>query len=218
MELKNVNITGDGSIGGGSYGKIRVVGNGKVLDKVQAESISIIGNADLQEVDAKEIKVFGNARFDGPIRGGYLKVSGAANASGALKVDSVVIFGQLKVRKGVEAEHFVSRGVVDIETLNAGKVEVTPEGLCRIKEIGAESIQVSYKGVMGFFHSLFGNRSCQLRVDTIEADRIYLERTTAKTVRGNVIEIGSGCRIDLVEYKDSISLNPNSKVEKTVQF
>ena len=42
-----------------------------------------------------------------------------------------------------------------------------------------------------------------LTTDVIEGDDIYLEYTKAKIVRGKDIELGQGCEIGLIEYKDS---------------
>lgn len=45
--------------------------------------------------------------------------------------------------------------------------------------------------------------------ETIEGDDIHLELTRARVVRGNNVSIGSGCDIDLVEYKNNAAnVNP----------
>ena len=60
----------------------------------------------------------------------------------------------------------------------------------------------------------FGGR---LVTDTIEGDDIYVEYTTAKTVRGNNVRIGDGCDIGLVEYKNSFELDKGSQIKEHVK-
>jgi hypothetical protein len=52
----------------------------------------------------------------------------------------------------------------------------------------------------------------QLVTDTIEGDDIYLEYVKAKVVRGNNIEIGPDCEIDLIEYKNTLKQHESSRV------
>ena len=47
-----------------------------------------------------------------------------------------------------------------------------------------------------------GFNTC-LITDIIEGDEIYLEYTKAKIIRGNNVELGPGCEIELIEYKNS---------------
>jgi hypothetical protein len=51
-------------------------------------------------------------------------------------------------------------------------------------------------------------------VDTIEGDDIYLEHTTAKVMRGDTVDIGDGCEIDLVEYRTDLKKTPDASVLK----
>ena len=53
-----------------------------------------------------------------------------------------------------------------------------------------------------------------LTADIIEGDLIYLENTNAKIVRGNNVTIGTGCKIELVEYKESFKKDEKSIVDK----
>jgi len=51
----------------------------------------------------------------------------------------------------------------------------------------------------------------------IEADEISLEATVAKMVRGKRVTIGPGCRIDQVEYTESLQIDPKSVVREQVR-
>jgi cytoskeletal protein CcmA (bactofilin family) len=53
-----------------------------------------------------------------------------------------------------------------------------------------------------------------LTSNIIEGDLIYLENTNAKIVRGKNVTIGAGCKIELVEYKESFKKDEKSVVDK----
>jgi cytoskeletal protein CcmA (bactofilin family) len=55
-------------------------------------------------------------------------------------------------------------------------------------------------------------RNKELTADIIEGDDVYLENTQAKVVRGNNIELGPDCEIELVEYKDSFKQDEKADV------
>ncbi|MFL6561039.1 MAG: cytoplasmic protein, partial [Bacillus sp. (in: firmicutes)] len=66
---------------------------------------------------------------------------------------------------------------------------------------GGQTITVKAKG------SLVGNLlktffKPQLEVELIEGDKIELENTIAKIVRGKQVRIGPNCQIGLVEYTE----------------
>ncbi len=57
-----------------------------------------------------------------------------------------------------------------------------------------------------------GRHEKELTVDVIEGDDVYLENTMAKIVRGNNVTIGSGCKIELVEYKGSFKQDGGAEI------
>jgi len=46
----------------------------------------------------------------------------------------------------------------------------------------------------------------------LKLDEIYLENTHAKIVKGDNIKIGSECKIELVEHKESFKKDDKSEV------
>jgi cytoskeletal protein CcmA (bactofilin family) len=216
--LKNINIMGKGSVSGGEYRNIRVLGSGKFLDRVKAEKLTIYGSAEIWDIEIVEVKVFGSAKFKGNISAHSISVSGSAEFYGKIKSNNLVVNGYLKANQEIETETFTARGAFDIGSLNANDVEIFLNERSSVKEIGAESVRVSNKGLFSLVHSLIGNKKRELLVDTIEADRVYLERTRVQTVKGSEVRIGPGCWVKLVEYKDYLSVDKKSTVEKTVRI
>lgn len=209
---------GEGTVSGGSYARIKVFGEAGFMDGVEAENITIFGNADVREVVVNKMTVFGNGRFKGAVQAKELRVNGEADFSQRVKADRVVINGSLQGTHGLDSEKFVSRGAFDLDYLNANDVEIFLWGRSRVKEIGAETVRVQTRSWFMFFHNLFGRQLQALEAETIEADRIYLEKTVAESVRGNEVRIGPGCKIKTVEYKDFIWIDPDAQVEQTVQI
>ena len=84
-------------------------------------------------------------------------------------------------------------------------------GECFAKEIGGQTITVKAKG------SLVGNLlkplfKPQLETELIEGDKIEIENTIAKIVRGNQVRIGPNCQIGVVEYTEEYSIDKKAVV------
>jgi hypothetical protein len=50
------------------------------------------------------------------------------------------------------------------------------------------------------------------------SSRSVLEWSEAKVVRGQAVEIGPGCNIGLVEYSESVRIDPQAKVQEVRQI
>jgi len=217
MSKLDVKLMGDGNIGGGSYNSIKIMGNGRVVDDVEAKIIRVMGNCEFAAVQAEQITVAGLAEYNGDILGGSLKVSGNVLVRGKIKNEKISVSGELRAQD-IETEQLVCRGVLQADSLNANDVRLALYGRSKVKEIGAENVDVCNKGFWGLLQSFVGGHLSALEVDVIEADRIYLENTLAKTVKGNRVAIGPGCQIDLVEFKDAVSVHTDAKVGQTIQM
>lgn len=203
--MKNLKIVGDGSYPGGDYEKVVVTGNGIVSGDVSADEARFAGSC----------KVQGNASFE------YFRLLGQADVAGDLTSEEVKVAGELNVKsirsellkiKGflnssgnIEVEEMNVKGGFDIKgSLNVGQLSVNLQiAPSTVTEIGGEEITIKSRGLL--------NRTYRLEAELIEGDSIYLEYTTANVVRGNDIELGSGCQIGLVEYREHFE-NKDSKV------
>jgi hypothetical protein len=84
-------------------------------------------------------------------------------------------------------------------------------GPCSAREIGGEKVTIA-QSRRGFadFVSMFSEK--RARVDTIEADEVWIENTTARVVRGGTVTLGAGCEVNLVEYTDTYTPAADAKV------
>ncbi len=243
MAKHNVSISGAGKIGGGDYGNVRISGAGRVDGDLTAEEVRISGSGKVMgSAKAREITVSGSGRFtgnveaesfqgsgacavEGDLKAGEFRCSGSQRISGGLTAHYVRCSGTLAVGRNVEADVFISSGKFNIEgLLSADRVEIRLVGESRVQEIGGEKIEVRGRGETGFnvqisltrgFRMGFGGGSLQAK--TIEGDDVYLESTRAEVVRGANVRIGPGCRINRVEYSETLEVHKDAAVKEQVK-
>jgi cytoskeletal protein CcmA (bactofilin family) len=154
-------------------------------------------------VQANEFTVNGTADLRAGLGAGSLKVSGSCTVAGSVNAQRMDVRGFVKIGGDVQAEVFESQGVFSVKgLLNAGTVTVKLYGGCDARDIGGETIDIRL-GTSWAFLPFLGERN--LTADSIEGDKVYLENTRAKVVRGANVEIGPSCEIDLVEYTGTLT-------------
>lgn len=216
METNNdLRINGIGSSSGGKYDIVQINGKGDISGDLECTELQINGLAHLDgNVKADTIRVSGKSDFRGDVSGRRIIVDGMSDIAGAVKVETVENRGVIKIAKDCGSEVFSSQGGFTVGgLLNAGKVDISIYAQCKAREIGGEDIEVRIGGglsIRKFIGSLFPGLPLNpvLITDTIEGDNVYLENTTAKTVRGQNVKIGPGCRIGVVEYKQTYYKDP----------
>jgi cytoskeletal protein CcmA (bactofilin family) len=239
MSMQNISIMGEGCISSGNYKTVRVMGEGKILGYIEVGKLSIMGTLESESdlkvgklsisgegkfssINAENISIMGNGKFDGAVKTNYIKIMGEAEIKDNMKAQEIIIMGSLE-GKSVESETFVSNGSFELESLNANDIKVKLRGPCKGLEIGGETINVKYPRVGKIFLDVVDillfrkTKRAELNAETIEADSIYLENTVAKSVKGNNIIIGPGCKIKSIEYKETLYIDNSSMVEKSLQ-
>ncbi len=233
-ELADLQISGFGSVPGGKYKSVKIFGRGKITGDVECGDFVINGSGEVigkmtckqmivngsgqmeGEVSADVLKVRGAADFSGKVKASDVSISGSATAKSGLDTQTIKISGGAKVKGNVNAEQFSSTGRFEIDgLLNAENVDVHLDwSTSKATEIGGETITVM-SGTKGF--SLIsivtlGTHNPRLEANLIEGEKIILENTYAKVVRGNHITIGDGCDIGVVEYIGSFHKSGSAKV------
>ncbi|WP_256942227.1 cytoplasmic protein [Bacillus sp. OV166] len=188
-------------------------GSGIVNGNVISEKTKVNGHARFSgNIESQIISIDGSARIDKNLSAEKLKVSGKATVGGRVKCEEIKIQGAFTVSEDCEAEIFKAESQFTIGgLLNADQVDIKMFGECKAKEIGGQTITVKAKG------SLVGNLlkaffKPQLETELIEGDKIELENTIAKVVRGNQVWIGPNCQIGLVEYTEELSMDKKAIV------
>lgn len=195
-QLRNLTINGTSHVGGGAFDKVVIRGEAFIDDNLVCNLFKIMGTVHVRgQLQAKRVQIMGKAEMDGNIRTEELKV-----------------MGELTVRGDCSAELFQANGAFFIDgLLNGENIKITLHGPAKAKEIGAASVEVKphLKRWAG------SNR--MLTAEVIEGDEICLIRTKADVVRGNRVEIGSGCDVDLVEYKTSFNPDKTARIGQVHQ-
>ena len=226
-------IAGSGTLAGGVYGKVEVAGAASVDGDLEANTVSIAGSVKVNgSVKAEtvgiagscsvkgdvEAAVFGSAgsiTIEGHLKAGSFEAAGSHRIDGGVKAETVELAGFLKVEGDVEAERFEAKGSFRVSGLvNADRIDIDLDGpRSTAREIGGSEINVkSHRAFFGL-----SRKRGHLEVESIEGDEINLEATEAQIVRGKRVEIGDGCKIDTVEYSESLAVSPNASVGNQVK-
>lgn len=233
----NLLINGSGSSGGGSFKKVLINGKGTVHGDVECNDFKINGTGSVTgNMVGKEGKINGSGNIEGSIEfedftiegtGGIggnakvnkMKISGKGKIGGSLKGEEVRIRGKATIGEDCEAEEFKCEGGFAIGgLLNADVIDISIAGECQAKEIGGRIIKVK-KGIFSFLNNIFKSvYPISLTTEIIEADEIDIEYTNAKMVRGNNVNIGPNCEIEVVEYKGTFTQDPSAKVKEAIKI
>lgn len=240
QSLQDLKISGSGMASGGRYNDIKISGSGHITGDVECNDFKTSGSSKTEgsikakhigvsgsshiigSVETEEIKISGSVKIDGDVKSANVKISGGAEIEGNLHAEEIDVSGGIKIKNDCEAELFKARGGFSIGgLLNAENVDIRHDGRCTVKEIGGEHIEIrlgnDWNLLSKVVRYLFTDAGL-LETASIEGDDIYLEGTQAKIVRGNKITIGRDCRIDRVEYKDSLNIQDNAAVKEQVKL
>lgn len=233
--VNDVKIAGDGTVGGGNFGDVVINGAGKITGDVTCTNFKINGAGTAEgNVAAANTIVNGSGNFSGKLETKEMSINGDATVQLGLGVGSLKVKGRLtvggvaahdidvrgEIRSGVniEADSLTGEGAFRAEGLvNVGSIDFKLHGNSSAIEIGGEriSIVLGRNFVGASLLSLFGEK--RLTADSIEADEVVLENTTAKVVRGGNVSIGTGCVIDVVEYSGTLNQMPDARIGEARQ-
>lgn len=237
-----MNIAGSGVIPAGEFNeKITVSGSARFSGRVRCPALSIAGSASGTgsidctgevrtagsvylngTITAQELHISGAFRLEDACVLQLLKSAGAAHFHKTLKAAQVHAAGHLDVQEGIEAEEMTLReGVLQCGgLLNAEHIRLElVRGPSKAESIGCGSISVRNAGKrkLGRLLSLFTNRSAGwLEVtEGIEGEELRLEATRAPLVVGDHVSIGKDCVIGLVQYRETVEIHPEARVDRT---
>jgi len=211
---RKMKITGTGEASGGLYDSIAIVGEAKLHGDIETGRFKCIGQCQLTgALHSGRFRLQGEADVSGDLSAAKMNALGQVHVKGHIRGEEIVIRGMLQAGGGCEAETIqVSGGIVLGGLLNAEKITIQLYGHSTVREIGGGQIQVrrsKWKEIAGLFMS---REIQELTADIIEGDEVYLEYTNAKLVRGNRVILGPGCRIETVQYRESLRKNKSAIV------
>lgn len=238
--LQSLRVSGSSHIPGGHYDTVHGSGSIRIEGNVTANSFhtsgSIRGHGGLKtktfhasgstrlegSVEVVEGSCSGSFHVDGGIRVlGQLTLSGSSQISGGMAGENVRGSGALRVGEEVALEAIRWSGSVRCPGLiSADYIDLTIQGRSEVGELAGAKIRVVRGNGLNVLRwlSMGGSTSSGLTVTEVSGDEVILEVTEAQVVRGDRVVIGPGCRIERLEYRQSIEVHPSSVVGETVQL
>ena len=220
IECKDLKINGEGTVDGNlnASNTVSIMGEGMLDGNVECTDFKVNGEGGVDGNLKAEgnVTIRGETDVKGDLKAQKVKVQGELEVKGELFADEAKITGNITTGGDCNAEIFTAEGGLTIDgLLNADIVKINLYWPCKVHEIGGSEITVKKSGKLSFLGLkliVAPGRQNELTADIIEGDNIYLENTTAKVVRGTDVTIGQGCKIELVEYKNSFKQDEKSEI------
>ncbi len=203
-------------------------GNIKTLT-ADCEQLNIRGSVALhQEVRLKKISSHGHSSFHSCVVAQTLNSTGACTIKGFCEINEIKSAGSLKMEAG-QAIKINSSGKLTIaQCLKAETVDVI--GIVKAVEIIAErfALKLSGESEIGDLIaddiwiekdkiSILPLLKKKLNCNRLRGKHLRLSYTNADIVDGDVVIVGSNCRIKTLYYTDSYSIDPNAKVQQVIR-
>lgn len=197
----------------------RSSGSSRIDGKLVCTELYSSGAVSCESAEISEkLHLSGGLKMSGDLNAGTIKVSGGLNCAN-LHCEQAHISGGCCLQGNLETEYLHCTGKIIVPgLLNSEKIEIAPVAGSSIGTIGGSDIKIlipdNTSNPLGVF-GLFEKRHASRRIDVsiIEGDKIELEATHAKIVRGNDVKIGEGCKIDLVEYTGTLTAEEGTVIK-----
>lgn len=239
-KYNNVKISGSGVVNGDiESNSVVVSGSGDFLGNVNSKEIRISGSSnykknikgDFLKVSGslnchgsvhldEDLKISGNSKIHGSLYGKDIRISGNIDIGKGVTFNTMNISGVVNVKGDCEGNDFKSSGKINIEgLLSADKIEIAVHRKSFIKEIGGEEIIIkNYHSKIPWPISITFGGERKVKSDLIEGDKIRLNSTECTLVRGEDIIIEEGCKIDSIEYTNSLEIDDKSTVLNIIKI
>lgn len=211
---EDMRLIGTTRSNGGKFGNVRIVGESELIGQTECKSLSCTGTSRIEgDLKAGIVKLTGELDVEGSLSAGKAAITGQANVHGNCRGDNFKLMGELTIEGDFESETCKINGAITVRgLLNAERLEIRLHGSSQATEIGGGTIAI--KPTRGHrIKKVFTLGQYPLMIaDSIEGDRLDLEYTKAKVVRGSDVRIGPGCEIERVEYRNTLSRSRGAKI------
>ncbi len=232
QRTKNLKLSGKGECAGGVYDEVSISGSGRVGGDLEAATISIAGKCMMEggvkagafsasgsfevgrDLQVKALRGAGKGEVGGDVRAETIKFSGRLIAGGTVKAREAAISGFAECGGNLEADQLELSGAFDAGgSVSGQRIRIALAGRSQAAEIVAPEIVVRRASwrwrILDF---AWPRSSALLTAETVAGDTVHIESTRAGTVRGRQVTIGAGCRIEVVEYSESLQIDPQADV------
>ncbi|WP_460013880.1 hypothetical protein [Lysinibacillus sp. CTST325] len=204
--------------------------NGNIKDlTADCEQLNIRGFVTLhQEVRVKKISTHGHSSFHSRVEAQILNSTGSCTLKDFCEINEMKSAGSLNMRNGqvtklnssgkltieqnLEAETVDVIGIVKATEILAKLFHLKMSGESKIRELIADEICIEKDKI-----SVLPLLKKKLICHCIKGKNVRLSYTHAEIVEGDVVIVGSNCRVKTLYYTDSYSIAPNAKVQQIVR-
>ncbi len=231
--LKSMKVSGRGVVAGGHYDVVKGSGSVRIDGDLVARSVDISGSVTTDGgLRSARVKISGKAAVNGDVDvlegrasgsfriGRSLNVKNEAQFSGALTVGGDLTgtrihgSGSLRVGGEIALDRLEWSGSVNCPGLvSADAVDIRLSGSSVVGELAGSVIQIGTSPSSESWWAWINlSRKRKMSAGEISGDDIKLEYTDARLVRGDRVIIGRECRIQRVEYRQSLDIHEDSSV------
>ncbi|MGE7675259.1 hypothetical protein ACQKMV_17035 [Lysinibacillus sp. NPDC094403] len=204
--------------------------NGNIKDlAADCEQLNIRGLVTLHhEVRVKKISTHGHSSFHSHVEAQILNSTGSCLIKDFCEINEIKNAGNLNIRNGqvkklsssgkmtieqsLEAETVDAIGIVKATKILAKLFHLKMSGESKIGELIADEICIEKDKI-----SVLSLLKKKLICHCIKGKNVRLSYTNAEVVEGDVVIVGSNCRIKTLYYTDSYSIAPSAKVQQTIR-
>lgn len=222
-KLHSISLDGVGKSGGGNFEDIKISGVYSIGGDLKCNKFEVSGVLkNSKNINCDEFTVSGVLKSSESLQARNINVSGVATIEKNIKSQNISGEGCIKVKGDIESEKIDIEGSIRCDNLiNCEDFYLYTVGESKIGEIGATNIEIygeeNSKNIFKVFvPKKFKNNKAYIKI--IEGDDIKLSDCDVDIVRGKNIVIEENCKINKIEYSESIDINELSKVDNIVKI
>ncbi len=195
--MQHLHINGISSSNGGVFGDVTIDGIATINNELTCDTLTINGVSTLK----------------GNVTTTKIHLNGTCELHGNLTAEQATINGAVDLRGDFAATNIDIEGAVDCKgAMTADSIALRFSQGCGYSEIGGGKLEARRING-GHILAILRIKPHRLSVKTIECDDVYVEYCDAQRVSGARVVIGPKCQIKLVEYSESLEIDPTAKVE-----
>lgn len=129
----SIKISGDGFVSEGKYNVIKIMGDVSSVGDIYAQEVKIKGDAEFNgNLNFEKLNITGNTFVTGDIKVKDSKLIGDLVAEGNLNIDKLIVSGDCKFKSNVKCEIITINGNICIES-NLKAKEININGILKVK-------------------------------------------------------------------------------------
>ena len=241
--IKKLHAAGDIKAANSSFKYVNTAGDIKLVGEVKADIFITSGNISAEFLSCKVLRnhvksqsYTKNSNASNGKLSGFFKAFTFENFKDtAIDFDyefkNIISKCNFSVPGLLKCEKLFSFSQISADEINADFVYIKPSSSSRINIITGSEVVISesfkqnkcFKSLpksVSFEHykSILSQPSTIMNVESIEADKIFIEKLNADFISGEEIIIGDLCIIEKVEYSKNIKISPKAIVNEVVKL